>query len=208
MGDHTLSQNEDQTGLDIIKPASFNQSSFERGGTSSNHLQSEKLHLQALELNALLQIKEENKNRKRSANKLNYHHIQDVQAEESDDLARNVELAKHELSVQSKKHQHHNQSASFTQTSRDLKALQYNKQLQNNAEDDSADYNSQQLIERPADNIRATAKSERLKQEKGEDSKQSFVISQMSGFQCSEDAVALRQSKNSQNSFYLQIGAG
>ena len=45
MGDHTLSQNEDQTGLDIIKPASFNQSSFERGGTSSNHLQSEKLHL-------------------------------------------------------------------------------------------------------------------------------------------------------------------
>ena len=47
--------------------------------------------------------------------------------------------------MQSKKHMHHNQSASFTQTRNDLKALQYNKKmLHQNAQNEveSADYNS------------------------------------------------------------------
>ena len=64
LGDHTiLSQNEDHTALEIIKTTSYNQSSscFERGGgpASSNQPSDNKLHMQALELNALLQIEEE-----------------------------------------------------------------------------------------------------------------------------------------------------
>lgn len=152
--------------------------------------------MQALELNALLQIEEEQKDRKRSSRR-QYYHEGNVGA--PDDLERNVELAKHELSVvqSKKKHMHHNQSASFTQqTSRDLKALQYNKRKQQNANEvESADYNSQL---QQAATIRGTALSERIK--KGgveEDSKQSFVISQTSGFQYSDEAMALRQSKNS-----------
>ena len=95
--------------------------------------------------------------------------------------------------MQSKKHMHHNQSASFTQTRNDLKALQYNKKmLHQNApnEVESADYNSQLPREEV---IRGTAKSERIKQGGvEEDSKQSFVISQNSGFQYSDEVVALR----------------
>ena len=67
LGDHTTfsQQNEDHTALEIFKTQSFNQSSscFERGGgpASANNQPNDnsKLHMQALELNALLQIEEE-----------------------------------------------------------------------------------------------------------------------------------------------------